>query len=332
MKVHNIKKSSFKQEDFFTKKNFVIHPDTQERQKEQDFVNTATNIKQFLTKDVSGNPYTIADLMLKKLPKTAEHQLVYTNYYLSNNRGDLPQDVKEKLGDYFMDRIENELMRTKTPISLLRDGHYLSITGVDRKNRVLKTKDSLNDGSHINDNRDESIDVLLGYEKFQLIFPEYMDEENMKYLRDKFELKEDLYDEETKELNVDEQILKNKKNMLANPENMLHAEGYEFNVKKREYDFEQHFVEEQIYLPRNLDMPNALKNKNKKSTTTKNTTKSKSTATKGDAKTKSATTSKKSEKKPDVKKEVKKDDKTKQNSKYYMSRLFGSKKDKKDDK
>ena len=108
------------------------------------------NIQNFLAKDKTGNPYITADTVINALPKTAEHHLLFTNFYL-NVLDEKKEEVKTKLTDYIMDKIQGELQRTKTPISLLKSGHYLSVVGVDRSKKELITMDSLKTGKKLED-------------------------------------------------------------------------------------------------------------------------------------------------------------------------------------
>ena len=225
------------------------------------FNQEAQNIRNYLTQDKMGNAYNMADVVLNKLPKTAEHHMVFTNHFLKNN-ATMDAKSKEKLTSYIMDKIEKELERTKVPISMLKGLHYLSITGVDRKKKCLLTMNSQHSGKHLNDYTEVPIADLLRLEKFELIYPEHLDNENLDYLTGKFGLKKDLYNEDGS-MNMDEQIQKNKEAFKQQPQNMLHVNGVEFDLdtKNYDYEFENNFVNEQIYMPNNLDLPKTLKKK-----------------------------------------------------------------------
>ncbi len=258
MKVHKIEGEKFTQAKFKNGDLFVPHETAlkyMEDQSDQNpesmsFNQEASNIQNFLQRDKTGNPYVTADTVINALPKTAEHHLVFTNFYL-NVMDEKKDEVKTKLTDYVMDKVEGELNRTKVPISLLRNGHYLSIVGVDRKNQQLITMDSLKKGTKIEEPTLVKVSDLIEMDKFELVYPENLEAENLKYLSGKFGLKDDLYDQEGK-MQMTDEIKKIEKEGQEKPQNMLHVNGVEFERKTRDFDFEENFVAEQIYMPKDL--------------------------------------------------------------------------------
>ena len=52
----------------------------------------------------------------------------------------------------------------------------------------------------------------------------------------------------------DEEVKKAEKDSLEKPQNMLHISGVEFERKTRDFDFEENFVSEQIYMPKDLKL------------------------------------------------------------------------------
>ena len=260
MKAHNIKGEKFTQNKFKNQDNFIPNETAwkyMEDQSDQNvnsmsFNQEADNIRNFLAKDKTGNPYITADTVINALPKTAEHHLVFTNFYL-NVMDEKKEDVKAKLTDYIMDKIQGELDRTKTPISLLKGGHYLSVIGVNRATKELITMDSLKKGTKIEEPTIVSVADLVELNQFELVYPENLEKENLKYLTDKFGLKEDLYDENGK-MKMTDDVKKAENDSLEKPQNMLHVSGVEFERKTRDFDFEENFVSEQIYMPKDLKL------------------------------------------------------------------------------
>ena len=261
MKAHKIEGPKFDQNKFKNEDNFIpnetamkyMEDQSDQNENSMSFNQEAKNIQTFLAKDMTGNPYITADTVINALPKTAEHHLVFTNFYL-NVTDEKKEDVKTRLTDYIMDKIQSELDRTKTPISLLKSGHYLSVVGVNRANKELITMDSLKKGSKIEEPTIVSVSDLIEIDKFELVYPENLEEKNLKYLSDKFGLKEDLYDKEGKMNMKDGDVQKAEKDSLEKPQNMLHVSGVEFERKTRDFDFEENFVAEQIYMPKDLKL------------------------------------------------------------------------------
>jgi hypothetical protein len=266
LKAHKIDVPKFTQSTLKNPENFIPHDsikhylDNKEDQNpdSMSFNKEAENIKNFLTQDKMGNPYIMADKVITSIPKTAEHHLVFTNYFMKNNVESTPE-IKEKLSDYLMDKVEKELKRTKAPISILKGLHYLSIVGVDRQKKCFLTMNSLHEGAALNDYTELTVDSLLTADKFEMVYPEYLDDQNLTYIKNRFGMKDDLYDEEGK-LKVDEKIQQQKNVHMEQSQNMLHVNGYEFDLDKEHYDhpFEDYFVNEQIYMPSNLDLPKTL--------------------------------------------------------------------------
>jgi hypothetical protein len=259
MKVHNIEGEKFTQSTFKNEDNFIpnetalkyMDDHSDQNPESMSFNQEGQNIQNFLAKDKTGNPYITADTVINALPKTAEHHLVFTNFYL-NVLDEKKEEVKTKLTDYIMDKIQGELQRTKTPISLLKSGHYLSVVGVDRSKKELITMDSLKTGKKLEEPTIVKISDLIEIDKFELVYPENLEDENLKYLSDKFGLKKDLYDKDGKMNMNDEEVKKAEKDSLEKPQNMLHVSGVEFERKTRDFDFEENFVSEQIYMPKDL--------------------------------------------------------------------------------
>lgn len=260
MKIHNIEGEKFTQDKFKDESLFVPHETAQKYIKDQSdnnensmsFNQEAANIQSFLAKkkDKTGNPYITADVVLNTLPKTAEHHLVFTNFYL-NVVDEKKDEVKAKLSDYIMDKVEGELRRTKVPMSLLRSEHYLSIVGVDRAKKELITMDSMHK-TNLQEPTMVPISDLIEMDKFELVYPENLEKENLKYLSDKFGLKDNLYNEKG-EMNMEDKDVKQaEKDSLEKPQNMIHNAGVEFERKTRDFDFEENFVAEQIYMPKKL--------------------------------------------------------------------------------
>ena len=260
MKAHNIKGTKFTQSKFKKEENFIpnekalkyIEDQSDNNANSMSFNQEAKNIQEFLAKDRTGNPYITADTVINALPKTAEHHLVFTNFYL-NVMDEKKEDVKAKLTDYIMDKIQGELDRTKTPISLLKSGHYLSVVGVNRATKELITMDSLKSGDKLEEPTIVKISDLVEIDKFELVYPENLEDQNLKYLTDKFGLKKDLYDEKGM-MKMDEEVKKTEDESLEKPQNMLHVNGVEFERKTRDFDFEENFVSEQIYMPKDLKL------------------------------------------------------------------------------
>lgn len=260
MKVNKIQGDKFTQDKFKTEDNYIpneiakkyLEDQNDQNPESMSFNQEANNIQNFLAKDKTGNPYITADTVINALPKTAEHHLVFTNFYL-NVMDEKKEEVKTKLSDYIMDKIQGELDRTKVPISLLRSGHYLSVVGVDRARKELITMDSLKKGTKLEEPTIVPVTDLIEMDKFELIYPENLEDENLKYLTDKFGLKKDLYDENGR-MKMDEEIQKAEKDSLEKPQNMLHISGVEFERKTRDFDFEENFVAEQIYMPKDLKL------------------------------------------------------------------------------
>lgn len=265
MKIHGMEQEKFTQHTFKDINNFVPHQavkkyiDDKSDKNDQNmsFNQEANNIKTYLTQDENGNSYTVADTVITRLPKTAEHHLVFNNFSLNTMKLADQQKVRAKLEDFLLDKIEAELDRTKVPISVLNGGHYLSIVGVDRKTRSFKTMDSLNNGDKLNENRPLRVSDLLDLDKVEFTYPEHLDDKNMTYLSDKYGLKKGLYGKDG-EMVMDDELQKHKQEMLQKPQNMLHVHGVEFDAKKFDYDFEDTFFEDQIYMPTNLDLPAKL--------------------------------------------------------------------------
>jgi hypothetical protein len=261
MKVHNIEGEKFTQSTFKNEENFIpnetalkyMDDHSDQNPESMSFNQEGQNIQNFLAKDKTGNPYITADTVINALPKTAEHHLVFTNFYL-NVLDEKKEEVKPKLTDYIMDKIQGELDRTKTPISLLKSGHYLSVVGVDRSKKELITMDSLKTGKKLEEPTIVKISDLIEIDKFELVYPENLEDENLKYLSDKFGLKKDLYDKDGKMNMNDEEVKKAEKDSLEKPQNMLHVSGVEFERKTRDFDFEENFVSEQIYMPKDLKL------------------------------------------------------------------------------
>ncbi len=266
MTAHGIEGQPFTQATLKNPENFVPHEKAKtyiEDKSDQNahsmsFNQEADNIRGFLTQDKVGNPYTMADSVITRIPRTAEHHLVFNTFNLKKN-GKIEPEVMSHLTEYLMDKVEKELMRTRTPISVLRGGHYLSIVGVDRAAGMFLTMNSNNPADKIDEEYDLSVNELLSQDVFEMVFPEYLDEQNLGYLQKKFGLKEDLYDQEGR-LQEDEKIREKKQKAMEEPQNMLHVHGYEFDLDDGQYDyaFESAFLNEQIYMPSHLDLPAQL--------------------------------------------------------------------------
>ena len=57
---------------------------------------------------------------------------------------------------------------------------------------------SLNEGAALNDYTELTVDSLLTADKFEMVYPEYLDDQNLTYIKNRFGMKDDLYDEEGK--------------------------------------------------------------------------------------------------------------------------------------
>ena len=258
-------------------KNYTINPVVDEIMKEDkkeennqnngeviNYQKEAENIKGFLTKNMMGNPFTVADTVITKLQRTAERHVVFAlkNY---KNIG-LEKDEEKKIGDYVLKRFRDDLFRTKVPASLLYNGHYYSVIGV--KGRNLECFDSRKKGPSLKEPEYLKIDDIVGSKKFEVIFPEYLSDENLENIKDEFGIKKDFYDKngqiiDNGDLNKLIQV------QMGNPVNMMHNYGtlFEKGKEKQEKEFQKLFSEE-IYLPNNLNLPVMLKkekkNQNKK--------------------------------------------------------------------
>ncbi|MCR5402311.1 MAG: hypothetical protein K6E91_00615 [Butyrivibrio sp.] len=267
MKVHGIKKvKSFDEGTFKSLDNYTPHELVKDKLKDKSdknidsmsFNQEANNIKEYLTQNKVGNPYTVADSVITRVPKTAEHQMIFTFHKLEKMSFEQREAAKEKLTSYIIDKVESELERTKAPISCLMPGHYLSIVGVDRKTKQFKTMDSNNDLDKLNEYKMLKIsDLINPRDGFSLTFPEYLDDKNMAYLSDKFGFGKGLYDKNG-DIVESEELLKSKKKILEEPQYMMHVHGYEFNAQKHDTDFESDFLEDQIYMPKSLNLPAKL--------------------------------------------------------------------------
>jgi hypothetical protein len=111
--------------------------------------------------------------------------------------------------------------------------------------------DSLKKGTKIEEPTLVKVSDLIEMDKFELVYPENLEAENLKYLSGKFGLKDDLYDQEGK-MQMTDEIKKIEKEGQEKPQNMLHVNGVEFERKTRDFDFEENFVAEQIYMPKDL--------------------------------------------------------------------------------
>ncbi|MBR1669705.1 MAG: hypothetical protein IJ695_03320 [Butyrivibrio sp.] len=271
----NLKGKKFVQETFHDGGNFVVNEKVQKYLDEKDgdqkwdsmnFNKEAEDMKGFLTDNHMGNPYMTADVVINNLPRTAERHLIFTNFY-KNKEGMNTPEIKDKLANYLIDKIEKELERTKAPISMLVPGHYLSIVGVDRDTMTFKTMDSRKDGAALNDNYPVDVYDLLNYAVVEFTYPEYLEGKNLTYIKNKFGLKDDLYDKKTKDMNIDPEMEKQNDKWLERPQNMMHINGMHFESDNFENDFEKYYIQDQIYMPKNLNLPEQLKkeakNKNK---------------------------------------------------------------------
>ena len=95
--------------------------------------------------------------------------------------------------------------------------------------------------------------------------PEYLSDVNLAQLKDEFGLKQDLYNEDGS-MNIDKNIEDMQNTSLDNPVNMMHINGIEFDKpeEKQGTEFEKAFFNEQIYMPKNLNLPKKLREQNKK--------------------------------------------------------------------
>ncbi len=255
LKLHKLAVPLMKQGDFKTMENYEVHPDFApmlEDETNKEAIQIAGNIGTFLSTDKPGNPYTVADAVIRKIPMTAERHMVFNSMkdpWLKND-----PEFTRTVADHILKKVEDELMRTKVPISLLRGGHYLSIVGIDQEKKVFLTMNSLNKKKE-DLNKVTEVDPvdLIGMQSFELIFPEYLDKEGMEYLRSKFKFKENLYDENG-DMVMDPYLEKVKKDSLKDPENMMHCQGVDFEIPRnvKQADLDERYFKDQLYMPLKL--------------------------------------------------------------------------------
>ena len=262
----------FTQDTFFNQENYKIHENVKQKMNQNpqmvndmlvDYKNEAINIKNFLTQDRMGNPYTVADTVITKIPKTAERHIVFTK----PRGGDinLNQNQKRKLGNFLMTKVFNEIRRTQAPISILVGYHYYTIVGVNADTRTLECFNSQYEGQNLQKIDHISVDDLVTRDKFEMILPEYLSDVNLAQLKDEFGLKQDLYNEDGS-MNIDKNIEDMQNTSLDNPVNMMHINGIEFDKpeEKQGTEFEKAFFNEQIYMPKDLNLPKKLREQNNK--------------------------------------------------------------------
>ena len=203
---------TFTQNTFFNENNYKINEKVNENlEKKPDYVDDsivdykgeAQNIKNFLTQDRMGNPYTVADTVISKIPRTAERHIVYSKR--SGGGVELNNDQKAKLGNYLMKKIGDELLRTQAPISILVGYHYYSIIGVDAARGTLECFNSKYDGKNLQKIDHIKVADLIARDKFELILPEYLNNSTLEHIKDEFGLKQDLYNEDGS-MNITEEI------------------------------------------------------------------------------------------------------------------------------
>ena len=203
-----------------------------------------------------GNAYSIADTVITRIPKTAERHFVFSRPY--NGGVDLNQAQKTKLGKFLMAKISKELDRTQTPISLLKGFHYYSIVGVDPESGTLQCFNSNYDGNNLQKIDHISVNDLISSTRFELIFPEYLSNENLEIIKEEFGFEDDLYDEQG-DLKMNDRTNKEETDHLDNPTYMMHKHGIDIDKpENKKQDFENEFFNEQIYLPKNLNLPKKL--------------------------------------------------------------------------
>ena len=261
----NLKPQKFTQDTFWTEDNHKINEKVQQKMTELknnnddsvlDYEGEALNIKNFLTKDRMGNAYSIADTVITRIPKTAERHFVFSRPY--NGGVDLNQAQKTKLGKFLMAKISKELDRTQTPISLLKGFHYYSIVGVDPESGTLQCFNSNYDGNNLQKIDHISVNDLISSTRFELIFPEYLSNENLEIIKEEFGFEDDLYDEQG-DLKMNDRTNKEETDHLDNPTYMMHKHGIDIDKpENKKQDFENEFFNEQIYLPKNLNLPKKL--------------------------------------------------------------------------
>ncbi len=260
----------FTQDTFLTKKNLKIHPNVRPKLNETkndnaghiNFTQEAKDILGFLENNRMGNPYTVADTVIDKIPKTAEKRIFFNKFATPDIT--LDKQMSEKLGDYILLKAQREMKKTGAPISLLYRRHYYSIVGIDADKKAFKCFNSLNTGEELNKTEDLSIAEILSSGQFEMVFPVCLNRENLNDIADEFGLSKNLYNVEG-DMYVDAKIKKMKQINLDNPVNLAHVNGVEFDKPEnlKEHAFERAFFNEQIYMPRNLNMPKKLADEKK---------------------------------------------------------------------
>ena len=259
---------SFHESLFKTIENYKPNPfvegkiEETKNQKKADinYYKESENIREFLTQNKMGNPFTVADTVITRLPRTAERHVVFALSDYKDLHFDKPE--REKLGNYLMKKLKDDIFRTKVPVSLLHAGHYYSVIGVNMEKGYLECFDSRKTGAALKTPVHVAIKDVIASNKFEIIYPEYLDDQNLQSIKEEFGIKENLYDQEG-QIIADDELNKIQQTQLDNPVNMMHNYGISFEKKKEKQDepFEKLFSEE-IYMPMNLNLPLIIKNEN----------------------------------------------------------------------
>ena len=267
IKVNKLDAKNFNVKTFKDSNNFKTNELAGEFLKNKEdyyeFYQNAQNISDFLNQgnpQKMGNPYVVGDVIIDNVPNTALHQIIFPAY-VGQRLIDEDPELEHKLEQYYMDKIQQELERTKAPISMLRGMHYRSIVAVDREKGMIRTMNSTNSENHLNDYDDVSISSLVkATTNVQLFYPEYIGEkdgksENLDYLANKFGFSKDIYDGKG-DLKTDENILLSNGVAMLDADNMLHINGYHFKYEDKEgLDISKELFGETIYLPANRLKP-----------------------------------------------------------------------------
>ncbi len=195
-----------------------------------------------------GNLFQSADVMLANMPNTA---VCRSRLALSRNNEtmNMSKADRNKIVKQFFDKISEILDENKCPISLLIPGHYRTIVGI--KGGKLQVRDSQdNDNAKITELTVERFRYLWDHssndsQSLELVYLKKIDGD--KELERKYGYS---YDEAGK-LSY---TAKDEQHNAITQENLIHNLGMRYesrnNQKKRYIDL---FIEDEIYVPKNLN-------------------------------------------------------------------------------
>ena len=267
------------QMNFLSPENILLNPYSEEALRkemldskgDEGISSELNNIKKFIKPAGStGNIMTTADVMLSKMSDTAIRHLRFNipkrdKYYDPAKFND---DQWKKLTKLLFNRISELMNQGSGPISLLIPGHYRTIIGF--KDGKLRVRDSMLANGDVEE--DISVETFAskikaavrdtGY-SFELVFLQNITEQNKEKIKDEYGCE---YDEQGN-LKYTE---KEEETLAQSPTRILHNLGMSYDRKNKNSDnLLDIFMQDEIYVPKNLDCNKNVEDVKRKITETR---------------------------------------------------------------